>query len=314
MTDVRVGIVSWNTAEHLDRCLAAVPAALGDLDAEVVVVDNDSSDDSTTRVARHPWVVLKRNVRNEGYAVAMNQALADTDAEILIALNPDTEPPPGSLAGLVDALRSKPSTGLVVPRLLGSDGRLQHSVHRFPAPSVAAAANLLPTSALRGRLGRRFWFEGAAAHDQSGPVDWAIGAVHVMRRAAVDDMPYSERWFMYVEDLDLCWRLRRDGWVVGLVAEVSVPHVGNVAGAQRWGDQREARYWAATYDWAADALGRGPTRVYAAFNAVGAAVKGATGVAASVLARDRTRLTAARRLLAVVPAHISGVLSPAGEP
>ena len=245
---VRVGIVSWNTEDLLDRCLDALPAALDGLSAEVVVVDNASHDESADRAESHGFVEVVRNDRNVGYARAMNQALAGTSAPVLVALNPDTEPPPGSLRRLVERLQET-EAGIVVPVLRHPDRRLQHSVHRFPSRRLAAVV-ALPARAHRGRLGRRFWLEGAADHDRSGPVDWAIGAVHVIRRSALDDAqrPYSERWFMYVEDLELCHRLAGAGHPTWLDASVGITHVGNAAGAQAWGDERDRRWWWATYD------------------------------------------------------------------
>src|SRR3954447_47854 len=104
MADVRVGIVSWNTGECLGQCLDALPAALEGVDAEIVVVDNASSDDSADVAAARPWVRVVRNDVNLGYAKAMNQALGGTEAEFLLAVNPDTVCPPGSLSALVHFL------------------------------------------------------------------------------------------------------------------------------------------------------------------------------------------------------------------
>jgi GT2 family glycosyltransferase len=270
---VRVGIVSWNTAALLERCLAALPAALGDRDAEIVVVDNASRDESVAVARRHHGVRVVANATNEGYARAMNRALADTDAGVLVALNPDTEPPPGSLARLADVLDRDPTVGIVAPRLLDPDGTTQHSVYRFPSLTVAAAVSGLPVRAHRA-VGRRLWLEGHSPHDRSGAVDWAIGAVHVIRRAALGgEPPYRERWFMYVEDLDLCWRLGRAGWRVWFAADVEVPHVGNASGAQAWGDDRRARWLDATYDWYALERGRRAARVWALVQVAGLSAK-----------------------------------------
>lgn len=308
--DVRVGIVSFNTADLLDRCLTALPAALGDLRAEIVVVDNDSRDDSVAVARRHTHVDVRHNSHNAGYAVAVNDALAGTNAPVLIALNPDTEPPPQSLRMLVERLHAHPRTGLVVPRLLNADGTLQPSVHRFPSLALAATANLVPGRALRGSLGRRMWIEGAADHRTSQPVDWAFGAVHVMRAAATGPRPYDERWFMYVEDLDLCWRLHRDGWLVELAGDVAVPHVGNAAGAQHWGAARDLQVWAATYDWCADALGPTRTRAYAALNTTGAAVKGLAQRALGRIRHDPQLAAASARLLQTAGVHVRGLVRP----
>lgn len=266
---VTVGIVSWNTSELLDRCLSALPAALGALVAEVVVVDNASSDDSVAVASRQPGVVVVVNPENRGYARAMNQALSAGSAPVLIALNPDTEPPPESLSELVAFLQAHADAAVCVPRLVYPDGALQHSVYRFPSLAVAAVVSFVPPRWQKGWVGRRWWLEGFAPHDRSGPVDWGIGAVHVIRRAALSGRPpYSERWFMYVEDLELCWRLTREGWTVWLDAEITIPHVGNAAGAQAWGDVRELRWLEATYDFYGQAHSRTAARCWAGLNTV----------------------------------------------
>lgn len=288
---VRVGIVSFNTADLLDRCLAALPAALEGLDAQVVVVDNASADDSAARAARHD-VELVVNDDNVGYARAMNQALAG-DADVLIACNPDTEPPPGSLRSLVDALLADPARGLVVPRLLEPDGSLQHSVYRFPTAATSLALALLPARALRGSVGEHLWLEGTADHLAATEIDWAIGAVHVIRAEALAGRPpYDERWFMYVEDLDLCWRLHQSGWRVWLDAPVAIPHVGNAAGRATWGAARTRRWQWATYDWTALRQGAVRQRWLALVNLLATVillVRPAVAAPLSTTARQRLR-------------------------
>ncbi|HLT17128.1 MAG TPA: glycosyltransferase [Acidimicrobiales bacterium] len=294
---LRVGIVSWNTAPLLDRCLAALPAALDGVPAEVVVVDNDSADDSAAVAARH-GVEVAVNPENRGYAVAMNQALAGSAAPLLLALNPDTEPPPGSLRRLVDAAGAHPGAGVVVPRLVGPDGRHQPSAYRVPGALVPLVAALSTRRLRQSRLGQRLLLESGVPH-RGGPVGWAIGAVHLVRAAALGgEAPYDERSFMYAEDLDLCWRLADRGWPTVLVADVTIPHVGNAAGAQAWGDERSLRYWTATYDVIARRRSRGRARVVAAGCAVAAAASLARMRAGAALGRphpDRAQAAAVRR-------------------
>lgn len=277
---MRVGIVSWNTAPLLERCLDALPAALEGTAAEVVVVDNASADGSADVAARSARVV--RNPANVGYARAMNQALAGTSADVLVALNPDTLPPPGSLATLVGRLLADPSVGLVAPRLVGPDGTAQWSARRFPSLGVGAATCLLPRRWQRGGLGRRLSLEAAAQPSAPTDVDWAIGAVHVIRAAALGGRaPYDERWFMYVEDLELCWWLARRGWRRRFEADVEVVHVGNAAGAQAWGDEYMGRCYDALYDWYQRDRSPVGVRAWAALNVVRVGV----GVGARFVAR-----------------------------
>ena len=279
VTGVRVGIVVWNTADLLDSCLSALPAALSGLDAEVVVVDNNSSDHSADVADRHDGVRVIRNSDNLGYARAMNQALCSDGAgvktpEVLVALNPDTVPPRDSLSLLVERLLAQPDVGLVVPRLANTDGSSQHSVYRFPSVAVSAAASLVPIRWQQGRIGRRFCLEGQTVQDQAGDIDWAIGAVHVIRLAALHGQPpYNERWFMYVEDLDLCWRLAQAGWRRISDPSVTVAHVGNAAGSQAWGDERTGRWLDATYDWYQLRHGDFATRCWAVANTGGVLVR-----------------------------------------
>lgn len=272
--DARVGIVSWQTAELLDRCLAALPAALGDLRAEVVVVDNASTDGSAA-VARARGARVISNIENVGYSRAINQAVGGAAAEYLIALNPDTVPEPGSLERLVRTLQEQPSTALVVPRLLNPDRSLQVSVHRFPSVRVALLMGLLPLALRTGPIGRRFWLEGYAPHDRPAKIDWAIGAVHAIRIAALRDPlhPYAERTFMYTEDLDLCWRLHEDGWDVAIEPRAEVVHVGNAAGSQAFGIRLDDVRAHADYDWYVERHGRVQARIWSIANMLGFGVK-----------------------------------------
>lgn len=274
----------------------------------MVVVDNASSDGSAAVAGRHP-VCLVVNDENRGYARAMNQALAGSRAGVLIALNPDTVPAPGSLDRLVRALRDgDPDVGLVAPKLLHPDGRVQHSVHRFPTPAIYALSWFVPRFLQRGWLAQRFWLDGRAAHDRAQDVDWVIGAVHVIRAAALGSRsPYDERWFMYVEDLELCWWLSQRGWRRRLEAAAEVVHVGNAAGAQAWGAGRTRRHVAASYDWCRRDIGEAATRRWALVNVAGTLWWSSTRILAA-LARGRPREAAViRDALAVLPVHLAAM-------
>lgn len=310
---VRLGIVSWNTARLLDDCLGSLPAALGSLagETEVVVVDNASSD-SSADVAEAHGVRVIRNESNLGYARAMNQALAGTDAEVLIALNPDTRPEPGSLETLVRCLiDGPPDVGLVVPALLNTDGSPQHSVRRFPSIRLYTVVWFVPYFLHRGRLARRFWLEGRAPHDRRGDIDWAIGAVHVIRAAALNGAaPYDERWFMYVEDLDFCWRLAHEGWRRRLEPASRVEHVGNAAGSQAWGRRRFRAYMVPSYSWYRSQHGVGLMRGWAAVNVIGTTWWVARYIMVNLLRRRRDQVRAGlQQLRDELPVHLEVLVS-----
>ena len=306
---VRVGIVSWNTAELLDQCLSHLPDALRGTDWTVVVVDNASSDRSADVAEGHGIAKVIRNPENVGYARAMNQALASDGPvpDALIALNPDTVTPAGSLTALVHRLLADRDIGLVVPRLNNPDGSSQQSVYRFPSPGVAAVASLVPMRWIPRLVSEDWWLEGHSRHDRSCDIDWAIGAVHVLNPAAVDPRtPYSERWFMYVEDLDLCWALSRSGWRRRLEGDIVVTHVGNAAGAKAWGAGRTRRWLSATYEWYRSVHGAGGTSLWAATNVIGVSSR----IAGAAFRRLRGRPVQGweRDLVRAFPIHLRNLL------
>lgn len=269
MARVRVGIVSWNCAEVLSDCLAALPAALDGMDAEIVVVDN-ASDDESVGVAQAAGATTVGNPTNIGYGRAMNQALAGTAAPVLVALNPDTVPLPGSLARLVATLEAHPDAGVVLPRLHGADGEPQWSLRPFPDFGITSVTALLPRRWWPRRVRERLGLPDSAPTGVA-PVDWGIGAVHVLRSSAVHDHRvrvgegvYSERWFIYVEDLDLCWRLARAGWRTWYDPAAEVRHVGGASADQAFGGAARLRWLHESYDWYACTRGTPRTRVYAA--------------------------------------------------
>lgn len=272
--DVRLGIVSYGTPEDLETCLQSVPAAISGLHAEVVVFDNGSVSGHDSAVAQRFPVRLMRCASNVGYPRAMNQALADTSAPFLIALNPDTLPRPGSLTHLVEKLDREADIGLVGPRLVGVEGHLQHSAYAFPSPAVSLATGFVPPR-YRGRwFGERFWLEGHARLHGPSDVDWILGAVHAIRRAAVRrQRVYSERSFMYAEDMELCAHLRRSGCRVVFDPSTEVMHVGNVSGERSFGAQREFRWLDANYDWFVADHGEAAARRWATANVAGLLAK-----------------------------------------
>ena len=304
--EARVGIVSWQTAGLLDRCLAALPDALGSVDANVVVVDNASSDGSADVARRHGATVIV-NERNIGYPRAMNQALAGADVPYLIALNPDTEATPGSLERLVARLDQQPHLGLVVPRLINTDGSTQDSVHRFPSVTLALVMGLVPFALRKGLIGRRYWLHGYADMSRRRRIDWATGAVHVMRRAALGDPEhaYPERLFMYGEDLALCWTLHRTGWLVELEPRAEVIHVGSAAAIQAFGNTIDERRLEADFDWYCWAHGTPQARLWAAANVIGYGTK--LGVARVIWPAGDARTARTRHFLGLHVRHLRSI-------
>ena len=224
-----VVVVSFRTPALLASCLAQLVTEPS-VD-EIVVVDNASGDGSADLVASDfPQVRLIRNDVNVGFARAVNQALHECAGKYLLLLNPDTVLVPGTLVQLLEVLINDPLVGAVGPSIHHSNGRLRVlSAGRQPT-----LWRMFTHATLLSRLSRRIpMLEGlnllnGIHDDRPRDVEWLTGACLMVRRAALDAAGgLSERWFMYTEDVELCWRLHSAGWrLVHLPSARVVHHMG----------------------------------------------------------------------------------------
>lgn len=223
--DVSIVVVSWNTCALLLACLAALPAALGGLRAEVWVVDNGSTDGSVAAIrARHPQVRLIANACNVGFAAANNQAIAASAGRYVLLLNSDTVPEPLSIASLVWFADQHPTAGIVGALLLNPDGSFQAAFADFPS----LRSELLSVTGIGPRLlGRWFPNYGPGQSQVARRVDYVQGACMLARREAVAQVGLlDEHYFMYSEEIDWCLRMRRAGWDTWYTPAARIVHYG----------------------------------------------------------------------------------------
>ena len=224
-------IVSYSTRELTLHCLANLYTDLGEMSAEVFVVDNGSADDSVSAVrAAFPQVVVIDVGHNAGFGSANNLAIARAAGEFILLLNTDAFVRPGVVGRLVAYLRDHPRTAVVGPRLLNEDGSLQRSCYKFPSPGRAVCEHTLLTAAFpnHSRLGDyRAW-----AHDAERRIDgFVIGACMLVRRTAIEQVGgFDERFFMYFEETDWCRRFRSAGWEVSFTPAAQVTHMNGGSG------------------------------------------------------------------------------------
>jgi N-acetylglucosaminyl-diphospho-decaprenol L-rhamnosyltransferase len=209
--------------------LEAVRSVLADTSAgpaEVVVVDNGSRDGSVAAVqAALPDVVVVDPGRNVGYAGAANRGIAATTAPVVAVVNSDLVVVPGTAAAVLARFDAEPDLAAVGPALLNPDGSQYPSARAHVSTSDAVGHAVLGRLFPRNRFTRRYR-ELDAAWDRPRDVDWVSGALIFLRRSALDSVGgWDERYFMYMEDLDLCWRLRRLGWRVGYEPAGRATHV-----------------------------------------------------------------------------------------
>ena len=219
-----VVVVSYRTRELLRTCLRSLELRNA-ADQHVVVVDNASGDGSAELVAAEfPEVGLIAAPRNLGFAAAANTGMAGGSAPYVLVLNPDTEVPPETLDALLELMERKPDVGICGCKLVRPDGRLDHAARRS-FPTILGALGHF-TGAGRGRRAPHALAQYRAPGIDGGPVDAVNGAFMLIRRAALEQVGgFDERYWMYMEDLDLCFRFAQAGWVTWYEPGVSALHV-----------------------------------------------------------------------------------------
>ena len=218
---VAVVILNWNSLGWLQRCLQS---ALANSDgAEVIVADNASSDGSMTWLReRHPDVRTIELPTNMGFAGGYNTALAQVEADRYVLLNPDVEVPPGWLGALNARLDAEPGMAACQPKVhaLSDPGRFEHA---------GAAGGYIDRNGYPFCRGRIFEITEAdnGQYDDDHEVFWATGACLMIRAVAFREVGgFDADLFAHMEEIDLCWRLKRRGWRIGHATGTTVRHAG----------------------------------------------------------------------------------------
>ena len=218
-------IVNWNGLRVLRRCLESIQQTANDIDHEIIVVDNHSSDASTTMVRdSFPNVTLIENPTNSGFAAANNIAIAASHGEWLLLLNNDTELHPNCLQTALDYLQSHPETGALGARAVFPDGSHQTTCYRFNTPWVLFLTRFLPlASSFHEHLNYGRYF----ARKFSSPthVDCVAGCFLMLSRDLANRIgPLDEDFFMYGEDEVWCHRIHQTGKFVTYHPDCVITH------------------------------------------------------------------------------------------
>jgi N-acetylglucosaminyl-diphospho-decaprenol L-rhamnosyltransferase len=219
-------VVNYEAGARLTRCVRSLLADTSAGDVEVVVVDHGSTDGSIAELRRVlPDVPVLLPRANLGYGAGANRGTAVTHAAVVAVCNADIELEPGTAAALLGRFDAEPDLGAVGPTVRNPDGTSYHSARAVPSAVDAVGHALLVRLRPENRFTRRYRqldLDPTRARD----ADWVSGAAIWLRRAAVESIGgWDERYFMYVEDVDLCWRLREAGWRVAYEPSGAVVHV-----------------------------------------------------------------------------------------
>jgi GT2 family glycosyltransferase len=226
--DVSVIIVSWNTREILGDCLRSAYEQAEGIECEVIVVDNASSDGSAEMVKRDfEKTILIENTENRGFAAANNQGMAVAKGRYALLLNSDTIVLDNAIAKTVELADRHPDTAVTGCRVLNPDGSLQPTCFMFPSLlnmflAAAYLYKLFPRNRFFGRE-RMTWWDRNDERD----VEVVTGCMMLVRRSAIERVGVmDERYFMYCEETDWCYRFRQAGWRVMFTPSAEIIHLG----------------------------------------------------------------------------------------
>ncbi|MEP7199553.1 MAG: glycosyltransferase family 2 protein [Chloroflexota bacterium] len=237
MNEISFVIVSWNTRDLLQNCLASIVRAANAIAHEIIVVDNASSDDSAAMVTeRFPRVNLIRNTQNLGFTKGVNQGLRASDGRFVFLLNSDVELLADTLPALLDVMQSQPRAGIAGCAHQRPDGTAVIAFYDDPTLWRELGRNLFLTDYIWFRLRRR---QALRKHRAPTPVDWVMGAAMFARREMIQAIGLlDESVFMYGEEFDWCLRARRRGWRVYYVPTAHILHHENQSGARLYNTRR----------------------------------------------------------------------------
>lgn len=253
--DLSVIIVNRDVREYLRGCLGSLAAYTRDITYEVFVVDNASSDGSAGMVRREfPSISVIANGQNRGYAAANNQALVLARGRYILFLNPDTEVRGNALGEMTRYMDGRSGTDGIGPKLLHSDGSLQESCRHFPS----VFTDLMEATYLDWLFPRNpfcnYYRMALRMPDTVRTIDVPYGACLLVRRDSMERVgPMDDGFFMYYDEIDLCYRMRRRGMRIEYVPHIEVIHHGNkssdkaYADCSAWKRSSKVRYFGKHY-------------------------------------------------------------------
>ena len=225
MVKLSILIVNWNSADYLEQCLDSLFTHLPEFPCEVIVVDNNSADNSVEVLRRYKNVHVIENQYNYGFAVANNQAFRVSNGEYVMPINPDTRLQKDTLEILVRALDESPDVGIASPVLV-SNGALELPTMKLTLFPPSRTFGLL-FSLFRG--GNKAAASEGAIYDEEIPAKWVLGTGYICRRSAVQtDNLFVEDTFLFSEEYYLCDQVRQSGFKIAIYPRARIEHFKSV--------------------------------------------------------------------------------------
>lgn len=237
--DLSVVILNWNSRDYLVAALRSILDQKWRYNIEVIVVDNNSQlDDSVATVRRDfPEVLLIAKEKNMGFAAGNNVGLASARGRYILFLNPDTIVHSGAFDIMLDWMEAHPRAGAVGPKMTYPDGRLQASRRAFPSFGAGIFRNTIFGKLWPNNPWSRGYLMEETGDGEPAQADWLSGSAILVRREALAQITgksgaWDEEYFMYCEDIDICYRLKSAGWERWYLPAAHITH--RIGGSSDW--------------------------------------------------------------------------------
>ena len=232
--DVSIIIVNWNTCDVLRNCLASIYDNTEGFEFELIVIDNMSSDNSVSMIkATFPQVELIENSENRGFAAANNQGIATAKGRYILLLNSDTVILDNAISKTINFADNHPDAAVIGCRVLNPDRTLQPTCFVFPSVLnlflwTTCLSRLFPRNRFFGREHMMWW-----NRDNVKEVDVVTGCFMLIRHEAIEEIGLlDERYFIYGEETDWCYRFKQAGWKITFTPDADIIHLGRASTIQ----------------------------------------------------------------------------------
>ena len=231
--DLSIIIVNWNSKHYLESCIESISNSKSNVNFEIIVIDSGSFDGCDAIVKQFPSVRFIQSKKNVGFARANNEAFNISSGRNILFLNPDTEIVAGAIDVLFNAIEARPDAGVVGPKILNSNGTIQTScVRAFPN----ILNQILDTEILMTRFSSfKLWGMTPRLEKMAmiSSVEAISGACLMVKRTIFKNIGlFSVEYFMYSEDIDLCYKIKKAGWNIYYVPDALIVHHGGGSSEQ----------------------------------------------------------------------------------
>lgn len=237
--ELSIIIINYNTSAFTIKCIESIYQFTRNLKFEIILVDNASMENDPIQfLERFPEIILVRNLTNEGFAKGNNRGIQKATGEVILLLNNDTEIRDNSIGRAYQILMEKRDISVVTGKLIFADGEIQHQCGRFPSVALQLIELFRVQKILPKRVRENLFLGGFFDHGRPVFPDWVWGTFFMFNRNVLNVFPegkLSETYFMYMEDMEWCYRIRKSGLKVFYDPSISIVHYSRASSSSFFG-------------------------------------------------------------------------------